>query len=467
MSLRSVLFTTLALALATDPGSGDSPSPPPPSPPPPYPRGFSDFVYILSVDVGWNDTSWQGAEAKCRQEGFYLARILSARDQALMRYKLQGFRAGMSAGFYTGSNDANCPTWPCGMWFGANDLRQEGTWQWSNGQLLSLYGFGAVTNGLPRGVFPWGSTADGGTDDEPNDYGGYEHCGRLDLQYSEGLWNDVSCEWRNPFVCEMPLDNTTGRGGYYAAEPFPPPVPPFPPPQPSTPPPGSPPPLSPAPRPSPDPFPPPPPLPDLPEPSPPPPPVPSTPQPPAVPPYYPAPAPAPFNWMVLAIPASLLAGCFMGLLFFKYCNDAPKIAKPRTKRKEEEVDMTDFMRREKGDSVLEDGDPELNMNPIIVEKMQRDREATRKKGAKKKGGGVVNSALSVLRFSIRNSKKIDDEDTPENQAKRQKGYFKQVDAMVTSKQKAAAGSSGGGMSKASACAMSMGPGKKNQFASSI
>ena len=171
--------------------------------------------------------------------------------------------------------------------------------------------------------------------------------------------------------------------------------------------------------------------------------------------------------MVLAIPASLLAGCFMGLLFFKYCNDAPKIAKPRTKRKEEEVDMTDFMRREKGDSVLEDGDPELNINPIIVEKMQRDREATRKKGAKKKGGGVVNSALSVLRFSIRNSKKIDDEDTPENQAKRQKGYFKQVDAMVTSKQKAAAGSSGGGMSKASACAMSMGPGKKNQFASSI
>ena len=47
--------------------------------------GDTNFVYVLSVDVGWPDASWNDAEAICRANGFYLARILSARDQNRVR----------------------------------------------------------------------------------------------------------------------------------------------------------------------------------------------------------------------------------------------------------------------------------------------------------------------------------------------------------------------------------------------
>ena len=156
-----------------------------------------------------------------------------------MLYKLNGFVQGRDQGFYSGSTTITCPTWPCGMWFGANDIDEEGYWRWSNGQLLSDYGFGAVTNGLPQGVFPWGSVNDVRRDfsqgsNEPNNYRGPgpggtsidgENCGRLDLQYSTGKWNDVSCDWVNPFVCEFPIDNSTTHGRFYAPDPSPSPPP--------------------------------------------------------------------------------------------------------------------------------------------------------------------------------------------------------------------------------------------------
>ena len=40
----------------------------------------SSFVYILSVDLGWPDASWPDAEQRCKDHGWYLARILSTRD---------------------------------------------------------------------------------------------------------------------------------------------------------------------------------------------------------------------------------------------------------------------------------------------------------------------------------------------------------------------------------------------------
>ena len=131
----------------------------------------SAFAYILSVDVGWPDMSWPDAEAQCKKQGFYLARILSQRDQDLMLYKLDSFTAGRDAGFYTGTAAAGCSQWPCGMWIGANDREQEGQWKWTNGVLLSEYGFGGVddstggqksnTNpsGTSSGLYPWGGTA--------------------------------------------------------------------------------------------------------------------------------------------------------------------------------------------------------------------------------------------------------------------------------------------------------------------
>ena len=147
-----------------------------PSAPPPSTPHLSDFVYILSVDVGWPDMSWQDAEAQCKTNGFYLARILSPRDQNLMQYKLAGFKQGVAGGFYQGAATPDCAAWPCGMWIGANDRGTEGDWQWTNGALLSHYGFGGFDNatGQEPGLYPWGSLASGATSDEPNDYGGGE-----------------------------------------------------------------------------------------------------------------------------------------------------------------------------------------------------------------------------------------------------------------------------------------------------
>ena len=48
----------------------------------------SRFAYILSVDVGWPDATWPEAEQLCASHGWYLASILSSRDQDMMRYGL-------------------------------------------------------------------------------------------------------------------------------------------------------------------------------------------------------------------------------------------------------------------------------------------------------------------------------------------------------------------------------------------
>ena len=79
----------------------------------------ASFVYVLSVDLEWPDMSWPDAEQKCKDHGFYLARILSDRDQELMRFKLEGFQKGKDAGFYKGNPQPDCTSskgWPCGMW---------------------------------------------------------------------------------------------------------------------------------------------------------------------------------------------------------------------------------------------------------------------------------------------------------------------------------------------------------------
>ena len=185
------------------------------------------FAYIISVDVGWPDMTWVEARNKCNEHGLSFAKVLSEDDQTKMRYKLLGFKKGVDDGIYTPSPDANCkggdPTeWPCGLWIGGNDREVEGTWKWTNGLLMSYYNFGGFdpSTGQVPGLYPWGSEASGATADEPNNWNktaGFElgeDCARLDLEYSTGLWNDVPCAWKSPFVCEQALDNSTWRGGF-------------------------------------------------------------------------------------------------------------------------------------------------------------------------------------------------------------------------------------------------------------
>lgn len=362
----------------------------------------NNFVYILSVDLGWPDATWADAERQCQAHGFYLARIISQRDQHLMQYKLSGFRAGQRAGFYTGNATANCATWPCGMWFGANDIVTEGTWRWSNGQPLSFStdGFGAVTGGSPQGQYPWGNLTSGATSDEPNDYHGPlspngEDCGRLDLQFSDGLWNDVPCDWLNPYVCEMPIDNTTFRGGYLAQDPSPPPEPPAPPP------------------------PPPPPSPQLP-------PV----HPPPLPLYPPAPPPEGFDWWPVAtITAGMLAGCLLTILILWCWTDVPKVLAPRMRQASpQDPDVENFMTKRGKDAAMEDVDPELKVNPVLQEQLQRGHEGARKNHVNKAAVGPSGQALTILGWGIKGtSKKIKEDEA----AKKQRSYMKAVDNLLT------------------------------------
>ena len=64
-----------------------------------------------------------------------------------------------------------------------NDRAKEYYFQWSSGIPLGEY------NNWIRG--------------EPNDNSGTENC--VEMRADDGLWNDKSCNQRNPFICEHPL----------------------------------------------------------------------------------------------------------------------------------------------------------------------------------------------------------------------------------------------------------------------
>ncbi len=140
-------------------------------------------MYIMSVDLGWPDATWQDAKDKCASKGWYLASILTERDQELMVARVLGFKEGVQQGYYRRPPvepdcvdiNTGASKWPCGMWIGANDREEEGNWRWSNGQLLSQYGglgaFDNYTGTQIRGRVPWSNTTVPRTDDdEPNNF---------------------------------------------------------------------------------------------------------------------------------------------------------------------------------------------------------------------------------------------------------------------------------------------------------
>jgi len=448
------------------------------------------FVYILSVDLGWPDATWEGARDACRSRGGWsLAKILSREDQQLMEWKLSNFRRGRDQGIYGGDATWNCPRWPCGMWFGANNIDGE-QWEWSTGEKLSLAiegtaftGFGGNTSG---GAYPWSAAGvryakpscpnpwtpfpDGervccgtwslttgderitapcldlagtpGTNgqvgavcpgqaqtddpndpncfedlsgDEPNNYtgpginGSYitgERCARVDLQYSNGKWNDVSCEWTNPFVCEMQINASDRRGGYEALSPPPPNGPPPPPPSLPTPP-----------------------SPPYTDPMPPPPPPPS---PPPYPPGYTMMLTPNYTWWWTGAILAFLFGCCVMFGFFWVFTDAPKVLAPKMRKANQaEVDLGSFMGKGSGGGVMEDVDPELKLNPIMQEKMMRERAAAAKKRKGQKAAGSADQAgkaLTILGWRISAGSRKHKED---EQVKKQKGYLKQVDTMLS------------------------------------
>jgi hypothetical protein len=108
------------------------------------------------------DESWDEALRVCRGVGYELATIERADENAWIFGVARSVRGESS------------------WWFGLNDRDEEGAWHWSDGSVEPA----------PR----W---AEG----EPNEFFADEDCGDL-LPDDGGAWNDESCTFRLPFVCE-------------------------------------------------------------------------------------------------------------------------------------------------------------------------------------------------------------------------------------------------------------------------
>jgi hypothetical protein len=106
---------------------------------------------------------WSSAQAKCAEEGGYLASIGSAEENAYLTSKLTG---GL-------------------WWIGASDAAVEGTWTWSNGD---AFGYTNWAGGEPNNWF--------------DEVLGTENCGQLGW-FGGGLWNDYWCALPSGYICEV------------------------------------------------------------------------------------------------------------------------------------------------------------------------------------------------------------------------------------------------------------------------
>ena len=71
------------------------------------------------------------------------------------------------------------------FWIGANDMKREGRFEWSDGSPFSF------TNWWAR---------------EPNNRGsrGQEDCVHLKSSRYRRKWNDLACSFKHPFICKIP-----------------------------------------------------------------------------------------------------------------------------------------------------------------------------------------------------------------------------------------------------------------------
>jgi hypothetical protein len=107
---------------------------------------------------------WANARARCQSFGGDLVVITSSAQDAVV------------AGFSTQI-----------QWIGVSDFDQEGHWVWVDGT-------DAVVDGTTVGYGNWGSG-------QPNNAAGGEDCA---AHMPEDIWNDLSCEFSYPSVCQHP-----------------------------------------------------------------------------------------------------------------------------------------------------------------------------------------------------------------------------------------------------------------------
>jgi len=114
--------------------------------------------YVLST----SKADWFNAHSTCAAQGMELAKIQNSEENTIMRKLVWSVASGGSRA----------------IWFGANDLRKEGYWNWSDGTPMRYKHFAAG---------------------EPNNFNLREDCGAI--AYDQ-RWNDMNCKTRLLYVCE-------------------------------------------------------------------------------------------------------------------------------------------------------------------------------------------------------------------------------------------------------------------------
>ncbi|XP_033115546.1 C-type mannose receptor 2-like [Anneissia japonica] len=110
------------------------------------------------------------AEGLCAKEGGTLVTITSQEEQDFISVRADILRAE--------------------MWIGLHDTATKGKFEWIDGSSLSF------TNWAPG---------------EPNEAGSGEDCVSLVSRYSRvGMWNDLSCDRHQPYICKRPYDSGGG-----------------------------------------------------------------------------------------------------------------------------------------------------------------------------------------------------------------------------------------------------------------
>ncbi|KAJ6651877.1 hypothetical protein lerEdw1_015982 [Lerista edwardsae] len=113
--------------------------------------------------------TWHDAEIECQSYGprVHLASVLTMAETLLVAKHISTYQKVLS-----------------NVWIGLQDVDQTGKWRWAD---ASTYNYRA-----------WNKN-------EPNNYGGVEHC--VELRYSTDFkkWNDISCQYRNAYICKHEL----------------------------------------------------------------------------------------------------------------------------------------------------------------------------------------------------------------------------------------------------------------------
>ncbi|XP_005092434.3 C-type lectin domain family 4 member F-like [Aplysia californica] len=113
------------------------------------------------------ETSWADARKKCESLGGFLAEI---HDNVSLEYVNRVV-----------AKDS------LGLWLGATDQDKEGIWKW-------------VTSNKPLSVEDWNKN-------EPNSFGGNEHCLEIRQEPEEKGWNDRACHRLVGYLCQRDGDN--------------------------------------------------------------------------------------------------------------------------------------------------------------------------------------------------------------------------------------------------------------------